>query len=134
MARPKQYASAAQRQAAYKARARGDETPSGGDETHGICDETPNNVTQVTNPGDETPNRTPPGFVAFRHQDHVPLALFDGVGRGSARQYQGAGYVMVARHDGPHLGELGIVTAPDWLARLTQRCIHGYHGWACHAC
>ena len=76
-----------------------------------------------------------PNFVHFRHQPHVPFKLFDGHGRGTVRAHKdGKQYVMVARHDGPDLGELGIVTAPDWQARLSQRCDHGLSGWQCHAC
>ena len=77
----------------------------------------------------------PSCFVHFRHCPHVPLSLFDGHGRGTVRTHSdGRRYVMVARHDGPDLGELGIVTAADWQARLGQRCGHGFAGWQCHAC
>lgn len=76
-----------------------------------------------------------PGFVHFRHQPHVSLAVFNGYGRGTVRSApDGKQYVLVARHDGPDLGELGIVSAADWHARLGQQCEHGHVGWACHAC
>ena len=76
-----------------------------------------------------------PGFVRFRHQPHVPLSLFDGVGRGTIRTHtDGQQYVMVSRHAGSDLGELGIVMVADWQARLPQRCDHGLAGWACHSC
>lgn len=69
-------------------------------------------------------------FVPFRHQPHVPLALFDGAGRGSRRTHtDGRAYVLVARDD-----EHAVVTAADWGARLGQRCTHGHAGWSCHTC
>lgn len=75
------------------------------------------------------------GFVRFRHQPHVPFALFDGQGRGTLRTHtDGQQYVMVSRHAGSGLGELGVVTAHDWHARLGQRCEHGFTGWSCHTC
>ena len=75
------------------------------------------------------------GFVRFRHHPQVPLSLFDGVGRGSPKRHSdGAEYVLVARHEGPHLGEMGVVTADDWWGRLRQRCEHGFAGWSCHVC
>lgn len=74
-------------------------------------------------------------FVAFRHQAHVPLALFDGFGRGTIRRHtDGRDYVLVSRHVGPDVGELGVVSADDWTVRLGQRCEHGQAGWACHRC
>lgn len=73
------------------------------------------------------------GFVRFRHQPHVPIALF--TGRGTIRRHaDGQGYVMVSRHAGSDLGELGVVTAADWQSRLSQRCDHGNAGWSCHTC
>ena len=75
------------------------------------------------------------GFVHFRHQPHVPLALFAGQGRGTVRRHtDGLDYVMVSRHAGSDLGELGVVAADDWIARLSQSCIHGNRGWSCHTC
>ena len=77
----------------------------------------------------------PPDCVRFRHQPHVPMSLFDGAGRGSPRTHtDGNAYVLVSRHAGSDLGELGIVSAHDWHARLAQRCAHGLHGWSCHTC
>lgn len=123
MARPKKYASAADRQAAHRAK---------------------RNETCVTKPCHETlpRNETPlrnetlrnDSFVAFEHQAHVPLSLFDGLGRGTIRRHtDGIDYVLVSRHVGPDVGELGVVSAADWSARLGQRCEHG-RGWACHSC
>lgn len=127
MSRPKKYASAADRQAAY--RAKRNET--------GVtkpCYETlPRNETQV----DAAPQRSDvqSSFVPFRPQAHVPLALFDGFGRGTVRRHtDGIDYVLVSRHVGPDVGELGVVSAADWSARLGQRCEHGQAGWACHRC
>ena len=137
MARPKSDSalSAAERKRLWKLRQAGTETPAGnenpGTETRAVT-ETP--------AGTETPDAgatvgRPAEFVRFRHQPHVPMALFDGHGRGTVRTHtDGKRYVMVARHDGPDLGELGVVTAADWRARLAQRCGHNLAGWQCHAC
>lgn len=109
--------SPAQRQAAWRAKSRVTETQG------------------VTETVTETQSVRPTGFVRFAHQSHVPLSLFDGVGRGSQRTHNdGRRYVLVSRHEGPHLGELGIVSAADWHARLGQRCEHGHAGWSCHTC
>lgn len=121
MARPKKYASDAERQAAHRAK---------------------RNETDVTKPCHETlsRNETPAlsrndSFVPFRHQPHVPLSLFDGFGRGTVRTHtDGRQYVLVSRHTGPDIGEIGVVSADDWAARLGQRCEHWQAGWACHRC
>lgn len=121
MARPKKWGSDAERKRAAR-------SP---DNRTEACPETP-----LERP--ETPIRTnacPDSFVPYRPQPHVPLALFEGYGRGTVRTHaDGRRYVMVARHDGPDVGELGVVTHADWLARLAQRCAHGLAGWSCHAC
>ena len=127
MSRPKKWASAADRQAAYRAKRNETGVTKPCYETM-PCDETP---------CDETPcSDVPlPSFVPFRHQAHVPLALFDGFGRGTIRRHtDGRDYVLVSRHTGPDVGELGVVSATDWSARLGQRCEHGQAGWACHRC
>lgn len=133
MARPRQYSSAAERQAAFKAR---------NNVTSAASNVTaePSNVTEdggfVTEPVTLLP--TEPSNVTlapFRHQPHVPLSLFDGQGRGTVRTHtDGRAYVMVSRHAGSDLGELGIVSATDWHARLGQHCQHGHAGWSCHTC
>lgn len=162
MARPKSDSplSAAERQRRWKARQAVTKTPAGnenpvtetqaGNENPGTeplsVTETPSGaVTETANvvpirEGVEIVEAVPvslrsPGFVSFRHQPHVPFALFDGQGRGVVRTHSdGKRYVMVARHQGPDIGELGIVTESDWRARLPQRCGHGLAGWQCHAC
>ena len=92
-------------------------------------------IDDAVKPIESAPSEPPSGFVHFRHQKHVPFALFDGHGRGTVRKHtDGKQYVMVARHEGTDLGELGIVTAADWQARLSQRCDHNLAGWQCHAC
>lgn len=127
MARPKKYASEVERRAAkLEAQRRRREAKTK------IVLETDEAETHVEA---QTPDEaeTNSGFVAFRHQPHVPLSLF--AGRGSARTHtDGRRYVMVSRHTGPDLGELGVVTEADWLARLGQQCQHGHSGWACHEC
>ncbi len=138
MARPKSDGalSAAERQRIWRAR----------QAVTGTLPRNENPVTETravteTTAGTETPDacatvaRMPAEFIRFRHCQHVPFALFDGHGRGTVRTHSdGKRYVMVARHDGPDLGELGIVTAADWSARLSRRCGHGLAGWQCHAC
>lgn len=132
MARPKKYASEAERKAAEAERKRllrmsGKPRPENSD-----VRETDEAETHVeAKPPDETNS----GFVPFRHQPHVPLALFDGHGRGTVRTHtDGREYVMVSRHTGPDVGELGVISAADWSARLGQLCEHGHRGWACHEC
>lgn len=129
MARPRKWGSEAERLAAYRLRT----------DTPAPCTDTPISVREE---GDSVRIGAPvvqsvraPGFLRFRHQPHVPLSLFDGVGRGSPRPHaDGVRYVLVSRHEGPHLGELGVVSAADWQFRLGQRCEHGHAGWACHTC
>lgn len=125
MARTRKWGSEAERLAAYRSR----QTVQPEEQTVRIAAET-------VRIEEEQPVRIErPGFVHFVHQPHVPMALFDGHGRGTVRTHSdGKQYVMVARHDGPDLGELGIVTAADWQARLGQRCGHGFAGWQCHTC
>lgn len=118
MARPKKYSSNAERQAAFKAR-------------RNVTDTAGFVTAPVTLPG----NVTKPDFVPFRHQAHVPISLFDGAGRGSPRAHtDGHAYVLVSRHAGSDLGELGIVSLDDWHTRTAQACEHGLRGWSCHAC
>ena len=159
MARPKKYASEAERQAAY--RARRNVTPMADNVTIDRY-ETPGDVTK---PGDETtghdagtdqpadaptvawvaPIRTNPDtgnrseFVAFVDQTHVPrdpmAPPWSGSGRGMPREHNGKLFVLVARGStDPVRPEHGVVTLADWHARLGQRCQHGLQGWACHAC
>ena len=72
-------------------------------------------------------------FMAFRHQDQVPIGLFEGHGRGVERTHtDGKQYVMVSRSGGEM--ENGVVTAEDWQERLGQECEHGLKGWSCHKC
>lgn len=116
MARPKKWASDAERMAAKRR----------------VNEQEPCSETRVNEQRSETPCSY--SFVAYKPQN-VPLALFDGCGRGTVRTHtDGRRYVMVSRHVGPDVGELGVVTHADWLARLDQRCAHGHAGWACHAC
>lgn len=116
MARPKTYATDAERLAAWRMK-RNPETKRN-DETKPVEPETKRHA----------------AFVPYKPQS-VPLALFDGCGRGTVRTHiDGRRYVMVSRHVGPDVGELGVVTHADWLARLDQRCAHGHAGWSCHAC
>lgn len=123
MARPKKYASAADRQAAYRAKRNETGVTKPCYETM-PCDETPCSDVPL-----------PSSFVPFRNQPHVPLSLFDGYGRGTVRTHtDGRQYVLVSRHVGPDVGELGVVSAADWSARLAQRCEHGHTGWSCHRC
>lgn len=159
MARPKKYASEAERQAAY--RARRNVTPMADNVTIDRY-ETPGDVTK---PGDETtghdadaeqpadaptvagvaPIRTTPDtgnrseFVAFVDQAHVPrdpmAPPWSGSGRGMPREHKGQLFVLVARGStDPVRPEHGVVTLADWHARLGQRCQHGLRGWACHCC
>lgn len=117
MARPKKYATDADRLAAW--RMKRNPGTKRNDETKPVEPETKRNA----------------AFVPYRTQPHVPLSLFDGFGRGTVRRHtDGRDYVMVSRHVGPDLGELGVVSAVDWSVRLGQRCEHGRAGWACHRC
>jgi hypothetical protein len=118
MSRQRKWGSEAERLAAYRSR------------------QTVQPEAETVRIGEQQPVRIEkPGFVHFRHQPHVSLAVFNGYGRGMVRRGpDGRQYVLVARHDGPDLGELGIVTADDWHARLGQQCEHGHVGWACHTC
>lgn len=143
MARPRQYANAAERQAAFKVR-----------QSNVTSNETP-----VTKPSNETPENLDaedlpenldaedldarPSSLAetpARHQPHVPLSLFDSVRRGTPRTHtDGHSYVLVARSaptlsDGYAVDAFAVVPATDWHARLDQRCGHGYDGWTCHTC
>lgn len=120
MARPKKWGSEAERLASYRART---DSPKRTD-SEPIRTESPI----------RTETARTDSFVPYKPQS-VPLALFEGYGRGTVRQHtDGERYVMVARHDGPDVGELGVVSHADWLARLDQRCAHGLAGWSCHAC
>ena len=132
MARPKSEnaLSAAERKRLWRLRQAGTETPAG--------NENPGTETCAgteTHDAGATADSRPAEFVRFRHQPHVPFKLFYGHGRGTVRVHtDGKQYVMVSRHEGSDLGELGVVTATDWQARLGQRCEHGNSGWACHTC
>lgn len=135
MARPRKWGSDAERQAAFKAR----RNVTAGFVTDPVTLLGTGNVTAgATSNVTESPivNATIDNeFVSFRHQPHVPMSLFANAGRGSPRRHtDGRDYVLVSRHAGSDLGELGIVTLADWSARLTQRCEHGQAGWACHGC
>ncbi len=151
MSRPKKYASAADRQAAYRAKRNEtgvtkpcyetmlrNETPVGAGAVTKPCDETPVEEAETLTQAEAEAQRLdvpPSSFVPFRHQPHVPLALFDGFGRGTVRTHtDGRQYVLVSRHTGPDVGELGVVSATDWSVRLAQRCEHGHAGWSCHRC
>lgn len=88
-----------------------------------------------TNP--DTGNRSE--FVAFVDQAHVPrdpmAPPWSGSGRGMPREHKGQLFVLVARGStDPVRPEHGVVTLADWHARLGQRCQHGLRGWACHCC
>lgn len=127
MARPKKWGSEAERLASYRART---DSPKRTDSEPIRTESEPIRT--------ESPIRTETArtdsFVAYKPQS-VPLALFEGCGRGTVRTHtDGRRYVMVARHDGPDVGERGVVAHADWLARLDQRCAHGLAGWSCHAC
>lgn len=128
MARAKKWGSEAERLAAYRSRT---DSPK---RTDSIRTDSPNRTdTPIRTEAPVTPKKD--GFVPYRNQPHVPLSLFDGFGRGTVRTHtDGRQYVMVSRHVGPDAGELGVVSAADWQARLDQRCTHGLAGWACHAC
>ena len=131
MARPRKWASDAERKAAKRINGRPSEingqTESVAEHADGINGHEPNKRTR--------PDAEPPGFVRFVHQPHVPLSLFASHGRGTVRRHtDGRDYVMVSRHAGSDLGELGVVAADDWIARLSQSCIHGNRGWSCHTC
>lgn len=98
MARPRKWASDAERKAAYKSRQSGDETHLHGDETQ--IEATKLQV-EGTKPAD------------------VPLSVFDGAGRGVVRSYKGRDYVMVAMG----IGEPPrVVTAEAWRAHLSHTC------------
>ena len=135
MGRPKKYASAADRTAAYKARKSNVtvKAPSNvtfsGDETHNVTGEV---VSAATAAAPVT------GLPPVRHQSHVPLSIF--AGRGSPRTYQGQSYVLIARSVQALVAgqctddAYAVIPAADWEARLDHRCAHGLQGWACHAC
>ena len=121
MARPKKWGSDAERMAAKRGRVNEHEQASSV-----RIDRVNEQVERVNEQAD---------FIPFRHQPHVPMALFNGTGRGSPRTHSdGKSYVLVSRHAGSDLGELGIVSAHDWHGRLAKRCGHGHHGWSCHTC
>ena len=148
MAMPKRYSTAAERQAAYRAR---NVTPA--DTVTDQANVTPpvtieaemkpepdDAVTIELEALDDAPDDAgpcSPGFVAFRDQSHVPHdgPLWVGAGRGTPRTYQGARYVLVARGTvDPDQPEHGVVNLADWSARLAQHCAHGFAGWSCHVC
>ena len=161
MAMQKRYSTAAERQAAYRAR---NVTPADNVTLDNVTP-SPSNVTDQANvtphsvtieaemkpePGeavtiepealdDATDDAAPcsPGFVAFKDCRHVPHdgPLWAGAGRGTPRTYQGARFVLVARGTvDPTQPEHGVVTLADWSARLAQHCAHGFAGWSCHVC
>lgn len=109
MARPRKWATDAERKAAYKSR-------QSGDETHIHGDETPIEATKpralVTEPG------TKPPAEGTKPAD-VPLSVFDGAGRGVVRSYKGREYVLVAmgRDEPPR-----VVAAEAWRAHLSHTC------------
>ena len=85
----------------------------------------------------DTGNR--PEFVSFVDQAHVPrdpmAPPWSGSGRGMPREHKGQLFVLVARGStDPVRPEHGVVTLADWHARLGQRCQHNLAGWSCHAC
>ena len=127
MGRPRRWANDAERMAAKRINEQVNEQ---------MADAPSLEANKRTRPVAEAPRASEAaGFVAFRHQPHVPLSLFASQGRGTVRRHMdGKDYVMVSRHAGSDLGELGVVAADDWLARLSQSCIHGNRGWACHTC
>ena len=131
MGRKKLYASDAERKAAKRAEINGQPGEINGqtESADGI-----NGQNKRTSRPDEI-NGHAAGFVRFVHQAHVPLALFAGHGRGTVRRHtDGRDYVMVSRHAGSDLGEVGIVNEIDWIVRLAQSCTHGHRGWSCHTC
>lgn len=153
MARPKKYASAAERQAAW--RAKRNVTPADVVQADNVTND---NVTTDATPvpygqpavlydvraerrlrdGAPAKAMASDGFVSFRDQPHVPHdgPLWIGAGRGTSREYKGEHYVLVSRsvreagEDDRH----GVVTDADWNARLPRTCWHGLKGWACHVC
>ena len=149
MARPRKWGSDAERMAARRAQSGVNEHVAGVNEHAGPVNEhdqapdvriagvNEHADVRIEMPGANYPEipDSSPGFIRFRHQPHVPMSLFDGAGRGSPRRHtDGRDYVLVSRHAGSDLGELGIVSAADWSARLNQSCEHGQAGWACHGC
>lgn len=134
MGRPKKWASEAERLAAYRAK----QSVQDDGQTVRVDDEAVRIARESVRleRTDSTVNQSVDnGCIPFRHQAHVPMALFNGAGRGSPRTHtDGHAYVLVSRHAGSDLGELGIVSAHDWQGRLAQRCGHGRHGWSCHEC
>lgn len=123
MARPKKWASEADRVAAYRSK-----------RTESVQTDDPIRT--------ETPIRTQSvhsQLVAFVDQTHVPrdpmAPPWSGSGRGMPREHNGKLFVLVARGStDPVRPEHGVVTLADWHARLGQRCQHGLRGWACHCC
>ena len=141
MARQKQFASAAERQAAW--RAARNVTPNVTNEAANVTPVVTIEAANVTidQPGVtiDRQNVTPPGFVAFKDCPDVPRDCradpWIGAGRGTVRTYKGRRFVLVARGDtDPSHPEHGVVTAADWHARQHQHCAHGLAGWSCHAC
>lgn len=128
MARPRLWASDAERRAAWKARqAAGDETP-GGDETG---DETPA-------PGTKQAGQSGLVVEGYALVDgiRIPASAFDG--RGIVRAYQGREYVMVTT--GAPDWQHRIVTAEAWRSHLPHQCeVYSpalgrqttRHGWQC---
>ena len=157
MARNRKYASAADRQAAFRAR-RDNVTPAAADNVTNPSNVTAPAVTIEAQPvtieqwrldaqrymATGVLPKVPapsPGFVAFKDCPDVPhdpkAPPWLGAGRGVVREHKGKRYVLVARHRGPldvDALEHGVVTAQDHAARLDQRCEHKRAGWACHAC
>ena len=133
MARQKKWRNEAERLAAYRATRTGQSVqPIRTDSAESVRFEDPIRTESAIRT--ESPRTD---FVAFADCPHVPHdgPLWAGSGRGTPRTYQGAQYVLVARGTvDPTRPEHGVVTLADWSARLTQRCGHGFAGWACHVC
>lgn len=131
MARPRKWASEAERLAAYR---RNNRTETSQEEPVNRTD-----ILEVAAPiRTDTQGFEPSiGFVAFRDCPDVPRSLFypegnrPGSGRGVPVEHKGKRYVLVSRG---MLFDEGVVTEEDWLARLDQRCGHGRNGWSCHVC